>query len=71
MTKINKFSITYETIITKEKKYKGEIDEPHVLFGIQSSSGNLIVSYIMTFHSSPVAILRRIIIAVPKFSKDI
>ena len=53
MTKMNRLSITLLTIRLKERKKIGAMVEPHVLSGMQSG-GNLIVSYMILFQSSPV-----------------
>lgn len=59
MTIMNILSIIKVVIITKEVKYKEGVDYPVILAQ----------SYIITFHSSPVAILSKAIIALSKLKK--
>jgi glutaredoxin len=61
MTRMNKLSMTNEQMTINERKYKGAISVPQVFIGMQLSLV-FIVSNMITFQSSPVAILSKIII---------
>ena len=58
MTKINRFSMIFETIMMNDRKKTGAMEMPHVLSGMHSGDVS-IVSYMILFQSSPVDIEKR------------